>query len=74
MSSFTCSLLWVKIYMMLTVSTVCRGGVKGWTVFYHFVGAVPGSTELLTLLRRMLHAIGTFTVSGCALAVSECSC
>ncbi|CAH1783141.1 unnamed protein product, partial [Owenia fusiformis] len=27
------------------------GGDKGWHVFYHFVGAVPGSTELEKLLK-----------------------
>ena len=34
---------------------LCSGGQKGWHVFYHFVGAVPGSTELLGLLCRLLY-------------------
>ena len=31
-----------------------RAGKDKWNVFYHFVGAVPGSTELLLMLRRLL--------------------
>ena len=40
-----------------------RGGTKGWHVFYHFVGAVPGSTELEPMLKRLLREIGIATVS-----------
>ena len=43
------------------------GGRPGWHVFYHFVGAVPGSTELFTMLKRLL--LETSVVS-----VSESSC
>jgi len=32
----------------------CSGGKQGWQVFYHFIGAVPGSTDLLSILRRLL--------------------
>ena len=37
------------------------GGTKGWHVFYHFVGAVPGSTELDKLLRRFLTDMQTLS-------------
>ncbi|XP_072035865.1 TPR repeat-containing protein DDB_G0287407-like isoform X2 [Amphiura filiformis] len=30
------------------------GGDQGWHVFYHFVGAVPGSTDVEKMLRRLL--------------------
>ena len=40
-----------------------RSGGKGWHVFYHFVGAVPGSTELELMLRRLLKETGTVNVS-----------
>ncbi len=30
------------------------GGNKPWYVFYHFVGAVPGSTALRKALQRLL--------------------
>ncbi|KAK2172234.1 hypothetical protein NP493_979g00007 [Ridgeia piscesae] len=30
------------------------GGRTRWHVFYHFVGAVPGSTELFAMLKRLL--------------------
>ncbi|XP_064629063.1 TPR repeat-containing protein DDB_G0287407-like isoform X2 [Lineus longissimus] len=33
------------------------GGKTGWHVFYHFVGAVPGSTDLEMLLKRMMKEI-----------------
>ena len=39
------------------------GGQKGWHVFYHFVGAVPGSTELLGLLCRLLYEMKSVPVS-----------
>ena len=35
----------------------CRGGGKPWHVFYHFVGAVPGSTELERMLKRLLREL-----------------
>ena len=38
------------------------GGQKGWHVFYHFVGAVPGSTELLGLLSRLLYEMKALPV------------
>ncbi|CAH1785089.1 unnamed protein product [Owenia fusiformis] len=39
------------------------GGDKGWHVFYHFVGAVPGSTELEKLLKRLLKEMGVVDAS-----------
>ncbi|XP_072023567.1 telomerase protein component 1-like [Amphiura filiformis] len=33
------------------------GGSNGWHVFYHFVGAVPGSTDLQDCLKRLLIEI-----------------
>ncbi|XP_070562961.1 TPR repeat-containing protein DDB_G0287407-like isoform X2 [Ptychodera flava] len=33
-------------------------GDTGWYVFYHFVGAVPGSTDLERALKRLLKEIG----------------
>ncbi len=35
----------------------CRGGGQPWHVFYHFVGAVPGSTELERMLKRLLKEL-----------------
>ncbi|EDV25203.1 uncharacterized protein TRIADDRAFT_25733 [Trichoplax adhaerens] len=32
-------------------------GNKGWNVFYHFIGAAPGSTDLGFMLQRMLKEI-----------------
>ncbi|XP_070563916.1 TPR repeat-containing protein DDB_G0287407-like [Ptychodera flava] len=37
------------------------GGDKGWYVFYHFVGAIPGSTDLEKCLKRLLKEIGAVT-------------
>ncbi|XP_072024365.1 LOW QUALITY PROTEIN: TPR repeat-containing protein DDB_G0287407-like [Amphiura filiformis] len=34
------------------------GGDKGWHVFYHFVGAVPGSPNLEATLKRLLKELG----------------
>ncbi|RDD44551.1 Telomerase protein component 1 [Trichoplax sp. H2] len=33
------------------------GSNKGWNVFYHFIGAAPGSTDLGFMLQRMLKEI-----------------
>lgn len=41
---------------------VIRGSNKGWNVFYHFIGAAPGSTDLGFMLQRMLKEI-KFVVS-----------
>ena len=46
-----------------------RGGDKGWHVFYHFVGAVPGSTELEQMLRRLLKEIGVISVRNIIITV-----
>ena len=40
-----------------------RGDGKQWNVFYHFVGALPGSTSLQTTLQRLLKEINLVTVS-----------
>lgn len=42
----------------------CRGAGNNWHVFYHFVGAVPGSTELLLMLQRLLKELNMVNVSG----------
>ncbi|XP_071785038.1 telomerase protein component 1-like isoform X1 [Asterias amurensis] len=34
------------------------GGDQGWHVFYHFVGAVPGSPNLESTLKRLLKELG----------------
>ncbi|XP_038068590.1 telomerase protein component 1-like isoform X1 [Patiria miniata] len=34
------------------------GGTQGWHVFYHFVGAVPGSPNLEATLKRLLKELG----------------
>nr|XP_006815135.1 PREDICTED: telomerase protein component 1-like [Saccoglossus kowalevskii] len=34
------------------------GGDSGWCVFYHFVGAVPGSTDPERALKRLLKELG----------------
>ncbi|XP_071785835.1 telomerase protein component 1-like [Asterias amurensis] len=34
------------------------GGEQGWHVFYHFVGAVPGSPNLEMTLKRLLRELG----------------
>ena len=39
-----------------------RGSKNGWRVFYHFVGAVPGSTELRLLLHRILIEVADISV------------
>ncbi|XP_071495043.1 telomerase protein component 1-like [Diadema antillarum] len=36
------------------------GGDTGWHVFYHFVGAIPGSTDLELCLRRLLKELNAF--------------
>ncbi|XP_077863332.1 telomerase protein component 1-like, partial [Saccoglossus kowalevskii] len=37
------------------------GGDAGWYVFYHFVGALPGSTDLEKCLKRLLREIDAVT-------------
>ncbi|XP_022100079.1 telomerase protein component 1-like [Acanthaster planci] len=39
------------------------GGEHGWHVFFHFVGAVPGSTDLEKCLKRLLMEIGAIDES-----------
>ncbi|RDD44594.1 Telomerase protein component 1 [Trichoplax sp. H2] len=34
-----------------------NGSNKGWNVFYHFIGAAPGSTDLGFMLQRMLKEL-----------------
>ncbi|PIK50949.1 putative telomerase protein component 1 [Apostichopus japonicus] len=33
------------------------GGSEGWHIFYHFVGAIPGSTDPEKMLRRLLREL-----------------
>ena len=40
-----------------------RGGKQGWHIFYHFVGAVPGSTDLEQCIKRLLKELNAVTVS-----------
>ena len=35
-----------------------RSGTQDWRVFYHFVGAVPGSTDVMQLIKRLLVEAG----------------
>ncbi|PIK34982.1 putative telomerase protein component 1 [Apostichopus japonicus] len=35
----------------------CSGGSEGWHIFYHFVGAIPGSTDPEKMLRRLLREL-----------------
>ncbi|XP_071952526.1 telomerase protein component 1-like [Antedon mediterranea] len=35
------------------------GGSTGWHIFFHFVGAVPGSTDLEKALKRLLKELGS---------------
>ena len=42
---------------------VFSGGGTDWHVFYHFVGAVPGSTDLFSMLKRLLLEMEVVSVS-----------
>ena len=55
---FSLSGLWKCLSVFLH-----SGGDKGWHVFYHFVGAVPGSPNLEMTLKRLLKEIGAVNVS-----------
>jgi hypothetical protein len=57
------------IYETLRFTNCFSGSKTGWHVFYHFVGAVPGSTELLPMLQRLLKEIGAVTVSAYIISV-----
>ncbi|CAH1785090.1 unnamed protein product [Owenia fusiformis] len=50
-------------YQKSVTKSIPGGGSKGWHVFYHFVGAVPGSTELEKLLKRLLKEMGVVDAS-----------
>ncbi|CAH1244024.1 TEP1 [Branchiostoma lanceolatum] len=39
-------------------NTIPGGGDKGWHIFFHFVGATPGSTDLELMLKRLLKELG----------------
>ncbi|XP_019645560.1 PREDICTED: TPR repeat-containing protein DDB_G0287407-like isoform X1 [Branchiostoma belcheri] len=39
-------------------NTIPGAGDKGWHVFFHFVGATPGSTDLELMLKRLLKELG----------------
>ena len=53
----------VEINFIALYWVVFSGGRPGWHVFYHFVGAVPGSTELFTMLKRLLLEMAVVSVS-----------
>ena len=57
------SLVMMFCYVIFAIACYCSGGSGGWRVFYHFVGAVPGSTELRILLHRILTEITDSNVS-----------
>ena len=40
-----------------------RSDGKSWHLFFHFVGAVPGSTSLEPMLKRLLREIDASNVS-----------
>jgi len=40
-----------------------RSDGKNWHVFFHFVGAVPGSTSLEPMLKRLLREMDFINVS-----------
>lgn len=42
-----------------------------WTVFYHFVGAAPGSTDLGHVLQRFLRELELFKVSMSCVKITE---
>ncbi len=46
------------------MTVVFSGDGRRWNVFYHFVGAVPGSTSLQTALQRLLREMNLATVRG----------
>ena len=48
---------------MLVVSSSDRNDGRSWLVFYVFVGAVPGSMELLPMMQRLLKELNVTTVS-----------
>ena len=65
---FCGSFMWRYDYFMIKKCnwyslSICRGGDSGWHVFYHFVGAVPGSTDLEKCLKRLLTEINAVNVS-----------
>ena len=52
------------IYLTLNIiSLFCSPGGKSWTLFYHFVGAIPGSCCLESMLKRLLKEAEFVNVS-----------
>ena len=51
------------IKLLSTYNLLFRPEDGSWRLFYHYVGATPGSTELLPMLKRLLLAMQTVTVS-----------
>ncbi|XP_072023611.1 telomerase protein component 1-like [Amphiura filiformis] len=43
--------------LMAANNQIPGGGSQGWHVFYHFVGAVPGSTDLEQCIKRLLKEL-----------------
>ena len=52
----------ILMHTDIKCSNLHRGDKKGWHVFYHFVGAVPGSTDLKTMLSRLLKEANVVNV------------
>ena len=51
-------------YLTLNIiSLFCSPGGKSWTLFYHFVGAIPGSCCLESMLKRLLKEAEFVNVS-----------
>ncbi|XP_033641295.1 telomerase protein component 1-like [Asterias rubens] len=50
-------------YKMAALKEIPGAGDQGWHVFFHFVGAIPGSTDLEKCLKRLLKEIGAFDES-----------
>ncbi|XP_071485074.1 telomerase protein component 1-like [Diadema antillarum] len=48
------------------------GGDTGWHVFYHFVGAIPGSTDLELCLRRVLKELKAYNEASAPKDLEAC--
>ena len=54
----------IQSYLHVVVCcAVYSVGRTDWRVFYHFVGAVPGSTDLFSMLKRLLLEMEVVSVS-----------
>ena len=57
------SFLFAYWLFVLVVFSSDRNDGRSWLVFYVFVGAVPGSMELLPMMQRLLKELNVTTVS-----------